>query len=91
MKNIEAGKALDYLSKDLIGDENFDERLRRFKAISENEDGNWDLSDRDQNALRTANALIEYFLSGPEEEDGEWAEGWEKRFGLAALKAKEIV
>ena len=41
----------------LLG-ETFDERMRRFGLIVENAYHNWDLSDRDENAIRTANAVL---------------------------------
>lgn len=47
-----------FLSKDKINGENFDDRMRRFGIIEENVHGEWDLSDRDENAIRTANAVL---------------------------------
>ncbi len=43
----------------LLG-EDFNERMNRFGLIVENAERNWDLSDRDENALRTANALLAF-------------------------------
>lgn len=49
---------MDYLTKEKIKGEEFSERMARFGQIVENANGNWDLSDRDENAIRTADAVI---------------------------------
>lgn len=46
------------LSNEKLLGEDFRERMERFGLLVENANGNWDLSDRDENALRTANAIL---------------------------------
>lgn len=41
----------------LLG-EDLEERMGRFGLIVENAYSNWDLSDRDMNAIRTANSML---------------------------------
>jgi hypothetical protein len=48
----------EFLTPNRILGEDFQERMSRFGLICENVHSNWDLSDRDENALRTANALL---------------------------------
>ncbi len=49
---------VDYAKEGKISGEDLAERLSRFSLISQNEYGNWDLSNRDINALRTVEAMM---------------------------------
>lgn len=62
------------LAKGKILGEDFEERMSRFGLLVENANGNWDLSDRDMNALRTASALIKGLRA---QRDSAWNEAVE--------------
>jgi hypothetical protein len=72
----------------LLG-EDFRGRMERFGLIEENAYGNWDLTDRDMNAIRTANQWLGELLDVARDlvRQVEEFERWDEKDWPAALDA----